>query len=153
VDSSQPGLPDDGGTNRPPRQRCQGDLVRAVGQEWLRAAHRRAVVRDTTREPIRDETIGDGFIPVRAVIERKGLATTSSKGRYALEAGFAALFDPALSSDNFLTAATVWRAKHLSKTALARQALVASGALSSADAVHLRFPNGETRALSAGLRA
>lgn len=105
---------------------------------------------DTTREPIRDETIGEGFIPVRAVIERKGLATTSSKGRYALEADFAALFAPALSDDDFLTAATVWRVKHLSKTALARQALVASGALSASDAVPVRFPNGETRALFAG---
>lgn len=105
---------------------------------------------DTTREPIRDETIGEGFLHVRAIIERKGLATTSSKGRYALEADFATLFDPALSDDDFLMAATVWRAKHLSKSALARQRLVASGALSRTDAVHIKFPNGETRSLSAG---
>ncbi len=122
-------------------QSAKNGYVPPVGVPWF---------ADTTREPIRDETIGEGFIPVRAVVERKGLATTSSKGRYALEADFATLFDPALSNDDFLTAATVWRAKHLSKTALARQALVASGALSAADAVHVRFPNGETRALSAG---
>lgn len=115
--------------------------VPQVGNPWF---------ADTTREPIRDETIGEGFIPVRAIVERKGLATTSSKGRYALEAEFAALFDVGLVDDAFLTAATVWRAKHLSKTALARQALVASGALTASDAVSVRFPNGETRSLSAG---
>jgi hypothetical protein len=100
--------------------------VPTVGAPWF---------ADTTREPIRDETIGEGFIPVRAIVERKGLATTSSKGRYALEAEFAALFDVGLADDAFLTAATIWRAKHLSKTALARQALVASGALTASEFV------------------
>lgn len=105
---------------------------------------------DTTREPIRDETIGEGFIPVRAFVEREGLATTSSKGRYALEADFAALFAVGLTEEDFIKRAEVWRSKHLSKKALARQALVASGAILAGDAVQVRFPNGETRALSAG---
>jgi hypothetical protein len=105
---------------------------------------------DTTREPIRDETIGEGFIPVRAVLERPGLATTSSKGRYCLEREFSILFDPTLNDDAFAKAAELWRKTHLSKTALARQALVASGAIVSNDAVPVRFPNGETRTLSAG---
>lgn len=113
----------------------------SVGAPWF---------ADTTREPIRDETIREGLVPVRAVVERAGLPTTSSKGRYALEAEFAALLDPSLSDDDFLTAATVWRARHLSKAALARQALVASGALSSGSTVHVRFPNDETRTLAAG---
>ena len=89
-----------------------------VGTPWF---------ADTTREPIRDETIGEGFIPVRAIIERPGLATTSSKGRYALEAGFASLFDPDLDDGAFWSAALAWRASHLTKSALARQALVAHG--------------------------
>lgn len=105
---------------------------------------------DTTREPIRDETIGEGFLTVRAFVEREGLATTSSKGRYALEADFSLLFDIDLTEDDFIKFAEDWRAKHLSKKALARQALVASGAILASDAVQVRFPNGETRALSAG---
>ncbi|SMD16289.1 BsuBI/PstI family type II restriction endonuclease [Rhizobium sp. RU36D] len=112
-----------------------------VGTPWF---------ADTTREPIRDETIGEGYLTVRAIVERKGLATTSSKGRYALEGEFAELFDPELSHDEFLTKATIWRARHLSKTALARQALVASGAVAAEDSVSVKFPNGETRQLSAG---
>lgn len=113
----------------------------SVGVSWF---------KDTTREPIRDETIGEGLIPVRAVIERRGLAITSSKGRYALEAEFSALFDSALSDDEFLALSATWRANHLSKAAMTRQALVASGAIAASDAVHIKFPNGETRTLPAG---
>lgn len=112
-----------------------------VGAPWF---------ADNSREPIRDETIGEGFMPVRAFVERKGLATTSGKGRYALEADFAALFDADLTEEDFIKLAETWRAKHLSKKALARQALVASGAILASDAVQVLFPNGETRALSAG---
>jgi hypothetical protein len=112
-----------------------------VGTPWF---------ADTTREPIRDETIGEGFLPVRAMIERKDLATTSSKGRYALEGEFADLFEPDLSHDDFLTKVAIWRAKHLSKTALARQALIASGTVAAEDSVSVVFPNGEIRQLSAG---
>ena len=39
------------------------------------------------------ETLRDGLIRVGAVVERSGLPTTSSKPRYALREGFAALFD------------------------------------------------------------
>lgn len=116
-------------------------FVPSVGTPWF---------ADTTREPIRDETIGDGFLPVRAIIERQGIPTTSSKGRYALEEGFAALFAASLSADDFNTLVETWRANHLTKTALARQALIAGGALSAGGAVQIQFPNGETRALSAG---
>ncbi len=116
-------------------------FVPSVGTPWF---------ADTTREPIRDETIGEGFIPVRAIVERAGLPTTSSKGRYALEAAFAILFDTALSEEDFKKQAGDWRANHLSKTALARQALVAHGAISADGTVQVTFPNGETRSLSAG---
>ena len=123
------------------KQSGKNGYAPTVGEVWF---------ADTTREPIRDETIRAGFIPVRAVIERGGLATTSSKGRYALEAEFAALFEVGLSNDQFQTAAVTWRAKHLTKAALARQALVAGGALLPSGAVSVRFPNDETRSLSAG---
>ena len=119
----------------------KGGYAPAIGSPWF---------ADTTREPIRDETIRGGLIPVRAVIERKGLPTTSSKGRYALEADFATLFDSSLSKERFQALATKWRSEHLSKAALARQMLVASGAISAEDSVQVRFPNNETRSLSAG---
>jgi hypothetical protein len=105
---------------------------------------------DTTREPIRDESIGEGFLPVRAMIERQGLPITSPKPRYCLELGFAKLFNPDLEDDEFSEMAKEWRKSHLSKAALARQSLVASGAVKSSDSVQIRFPNGETRSLSAG---
>ena len=50
--------------------------------------------QDNTREPIRDETLRDGLVRVGAVVMRTGLPTTSSKGRYALQSGFASLFRP-----------------------------------------------------------
>lgn len=105
---------------------------------------------DTTREPIRDETIGEGLLPIRAMIERPDLPTTSSKGRYALQADFAALFNPALDDGEFESLAEAWRNQHLSKTARARQALIAEGALIREEGVSVRFPNGETRQLAPG---
>jgi hypothetical protein len=35
--------------------------------------------RDNTREPIRDETLREGFVSVGAVLEKTGIPTTSSK--------------------------------------------------------------------------
>lgn len=105
---------------------------------------------DTTREPIRDETIGEGLLPIRAMIEREGVPTTSSKGRYALEAHFARLLDPGLSKEDFVREADQWRSQHLSKTARARQALISEGALVAEDTVSVRFPNGEYRQLAPG---
>lgn len=105
---------------------------------------------DNSREPIRDETIKEGFIPVRAFIERQGLAVTSNLGKYCLESEFSLLFDADISEEEFFQRAEKWRGAHLTKLALARQALVASGALISEDAVCIVFPNGESRALSPG---
>lgn len=51
---------------------------------------------DNTREPIRDETLRQGLIPVGAVVERRDLPTTSPKPRYALRRPFAELFNPQL---------------------------------------------------------
>lgn len=52
---------------------------------------------DNTREPIRDETLRDGLVALGAFLERTDLPTTSSKPRYALQADFAALFNPNLT--------------------------------------------------------
>lgn len=114
---------------------------RAPGTQWY---------ADTSREPIRDETLREGLVVVGAATERPGLATTSSKPRYALQAGFAALFDPFLTGDALKTAIEVWQAAFLNKGALARIALVRHGAAAGGTHVTVTFPNGETRRMKPG---
>jgi hypothetical protein len=64
--------------------------------------------QDNTREPIRDETLRDGLVRAGAVIIRPGIPTTSSKGRYALQAVFASLFAPALNGEPMEVAILAW---------------------------------------------
>jgi hypothetical protein len=111
------------------------------GQRWY---------QDNTREPIRDETLKDGLVQVGAVVVRQGIPTTSSRGRYALTADFAALFDPALASDALGAAIGRWQAANLSAGALARIQIRRRGAVAAGDAVVVAFPNGETRQLAPG---
>jgi hypothetical protein len=103
-----------------------------------------------SREPIRDETLRQGLIATGAVIERPELPVTSSLPRYALDAGFAALFDKFLDKDDFAAKAAAWRETHLSRGALARLALLRGGAAGSATAVPVTLPSGETRNMLAG---
>lgn len=114
---------------------------RAAGQRWY---------EDNSREPLRDETLRQGFITNNAVVERQGLPTTSSLPRYALREDFAALFDPALSGSVFEAAVRTWQNDNLSAQALARTALMRRGAATTGEGVLVKFPNGETRRLSAG---
>ena len=106
--------------------------------------------QDNTREPIRDETLREGLVAIGAVTERTDLATTSSKPRYALKAGFAALFDPALAGEALQAQIATWQGEALNKGALARLAIVRRGAGVSADQVLVTFPNGETRRMKPG---
>lgn len=103
-----------------------------------------------TREPIRDETLRFGFIPLGAVVERQGLPTTSPRGRYALRADFAALFHPALADQRFASAADAWREANLKSGALARVALLRQSTVETGEGILARFPNGETRRLTSG---
>lgn len=103
-----------------------------------------------SREPVRDETIRTGLIPCRAVIERPGVPTTSSKPKYALNAAFAALFDPNLTADALSSAIEKWQNSHLSKTAMSRLRLMKQGAAAAKDVVTVAFPNGEIRSLAPG---
>ncbi len=105
---------------------------------------------ENSREQIRDETLRQGLITHNAVVERQGLATTSSKPRYALRAAFAALFDPALDGASFDAAAAAWQARHLSASALARTVLMRRGAVTTGEGVLVTFPNGEARRLAPG---
>ncbi len=106
--------------------------------------------KSNTREPIRDETLRLGFIPLGAVIERTDLPTTSAKPKYALARDFVPLFDEALDGEVLESAIDAWRKAHLSPAALARMHLLREGRGRSKDAVVVTFPNGETRAMKAG---
>jgi BsuBI/PstI restriction endonuclease domain/BsuBI/PstI restriction endonuclease HTH domain len=128
------------------RQSYSNDIMKAGfearGRRWY---------RDNTREPIRDETLRDGLIPLGAVVERTDVPTTSSKPRYALTTAFASLFDPALKGRGFDAAVSTWQTNALSKGALARIALVRKGADATGSHVLVHFPNGETRRMRVGL--
>lgn len=106
--------------------------------------------QDNTREPIRDETLREGLVALGAVVERPDVPTTSSSPRYALEASFAALFDPQLSGDALETAIDAWRAARLNPGALARIAIVRGGAGKAAERVLVALPNGETHGMRPG---
>ena len=106
--------------------------------------------RENSREQIRDETIRQGLITNNAVIERRGLPTTSGKPRYALTAAFASLFDPTLPREAFIEASENWREQHLSATSLARTVLMRRGVATTGEGILVTFPNGETRRMAPG---
>ena len=106
---------------------------------------------DTTREPIRDETLRFGLIVVGAAIQRTDIATTSGLPRYALRDDFAELFDPSLQGDPLAVAVAEWQSKHLDPLALARIELLRQGmAAASAEGVEVVLPNRSIRRLSPG---
>ena len=84
---------------------------RPLGRRWY---------ADNTREPIRDETLKEGLVQVGAAVVRRGIPTTSSLGRYALQADFTGLFDPDLTGGALEMAIAEWQAANLSGSALAR---------------------------------
>lgn len=106
--------------------------------------------QDNTREPIRDETLRDGLVHLGAVVTRPGLATTSSKGRYALQSALAALLDPALRGEPLATAIAAWQERYLSAGALARVRLQQRSSAAARLRVLVTLPNGETRQMEAG---
>lgn len=104
---------------------------------------------DNTREPIRDETLRQGLIPVGAVVERPGLPTNSPLPRYSMTKDFAALFDPKLSGVKLRKAIAAWQATNLSAAGLARITVVQAGRTKNQN-ISLTLPNGETRKLEPG---
>lgn len=114
---------------------------RAPGTQWY---------ADTSREPIRDETLREGLVVVGAATERPDIPTTSSKPRYALQRAFADLFDPALTGTALTAATEAWQKASLNKGALARIALMRRGATAGTAEVQVIFPNGDTRRMKPG---
>jgi hypothetical protein len=103
-----------------------------------------------TREPIRDETLRQGLMPLAAALERTDIPTTSPKPRYALSKDFAALFAPSLKEEALRQAIQAWQKAHLSPAALARIQLLQAGLVEDPAGVSVEFPNGDKRHLSAG---
>ena len=126
------------------RRRRRGEAREEVGPRWF---------EDTSREPVRDETLRFALQPAGAAVERAGLATTSATPRWALAPDFAALFTA--SEVDAPAAITAWRTARLSPAALARVALAQRGVTASGagEAVLVRFPNGEARRMAPGLSA
>jgi hypothetical protein len=115
---------------------------RPSGKRWY---------EDTTREPIRDETLREGLVRIGAAIQKTGIATTSSHPRYALRDGFAALFDPSFQGEELAAAISNWQEKHLDSLVLARLELIRRGAAAAtAGKIEVKLPNGSVRQLSPG---
>lgn len=114
---------------------------RPAGKRWY---------ADTTREPIRDETIRFGLLDIGAVGKIPGVPVTSSKPIYHLRADFAALMEPTLAGARLQTAILAWQKKHLSTAARARVAVLATGKVSKADEVRVLCPDGSVAKLSPG---
>ena len=137
----------------------QASKVRADEREYwfvnstkpgFRPAGQQRWYADTTREPIRDETIRFGLLEIGAVGRAAGRATTSSSPVYFLKADFAALLQPSLTDEAFETAASAWRLRHLTSAARARIKLIAGGKVRSSDAVLVQCPDGSVATLSPG---
>jgi hypothetical protein len=124
------------------------DFLKKAKQKQLASGTR--WYADNSREPIRDETLRDGLVPIGAVIKSEDMATTSNLPRYVLKADFAALLNPNLTGDDLQKAIEVFQATHLSPSARARVSLMLAGATTKKAGVLVTFPNGETRTLSPG---
>lgn len=104
---------------------------------------------DTSREPIRDETLR-ALTRCGAVIEKTSVPTTSSKPRYAMASDFVQLFNPYLAGEDLPVLITIWQKSHLAPHALARVELVRQRMTAGADAVDVTLPNRGVRQLAPG---
>lgn len=131
------------------------DALAAVRDADSRLAFYRKVPRsdpaswyaDNSREGARDEGVRQGLIPLNAMIKRQGIDTTSSKGRYALQPDFAALFDPMLAGDALAAAIERWQRTYLTPAARARAALASTMDDERTVVIH---PQGGSTVLPAG---
>jgi hypothetical protein len=104
---------------------------------------------ENSREPLRDEVIRQGLVPVNAMIERSGVAVTSRFGKYALARDFADLFDP-IPAHGFEARAKAWTSKYLSPAALARAALVRNSASTASGNITVSCPGGHAIVMPPG---
>lgn len=105
---------------------------------------------DTTREPIRDETIRFGLLDIGAVGKVPGVPTTSSNPIYFLKDDFTGLMNPALMDADLEVAIAAWQKRHLTPAARARMALIAAGKVKKTDEVVVTCPDGSNAKLAPG---
>jgi len=103
-----------------------------------------------SREPVRDETIRTGLVPLQAIVVRQGIPTTSSKPTYALQGEFSALFSGKLIDQHLTDAIVSWQEKHLSKIAIARVKIMKHAKSESSESIKITLPDGSIRTLEAG---
>lgn len=78
---------------------------------------------DNTREPLRDDLIRNRALPIRMILKRQGIATTSPVPIYYLPQTFLSLFDPSLDGDQLNEAIKQWQQDNLDKMILSRMQL------------------------------
>jgi hypothetical protein len=103
---------------------------------------------DNTRETLRDETFSE-WHEQGALRQRYGIATSSSLGRWALDADFAELFDPMLLDLGLDAAIENWRDTHMTPGARLR-ATRAADRVRSEHEVRVALPGGAIRSLEPG---
>lgn len=119
----------------------------ALADEW--GVVFQPTYKENSRETLRDETFRK-WREHGALRMRAGLPTSSSLPRWALLEDFADLFDPELTGDTFVAAATRWRDRHLDPGTRLKAAF-ALDAETAEHAVRVTLPNGTTRTLEPGI--
>ncbi|OFC60830.1 hypothetical protein BAE30_07015 [Acidithiobacillus caldus] len=116
---------------------------RPLGKRWY---------ADTSREPIRDDLMRNQLLRLGIMKKRnpERHAVTSSTPINYLAADFAALFDPKLTSQEFVEKADRWRKKHLDQATLQRMALRAHGAQAKGNDILIDMPDGTRIRVSSG---
>lgn len=139
----QAGKTDDTSRERWMRDSLSPGKMRVVPGRWYAV---------NTRESIRDETLRMGLVHLGAVVERRGVPTTSARPRYALQRDFALLFRVDLSEREFRRVAGEWQQRYLSAPGLARIRLRERGALAGGRSMRVlvTLPSGETRTMAPG---
>ncbi|MDP9419483.1 MAG: restriction endonuclease [Actinomycetota bacterium] len=103
---------------------------------------------DNTRETLRDETFRN-WLKHGALRQRPGVPTSSGRGRWALSATFADLFDPALRGDQLDSAIDAWREANMAPGPRLRAARAADRADREHQVV-VTLPGGGSRSLEPG---
>lgn len=103
-----------------------------------------------SREPVRDETIRTGLIPLQAVVVRQGIPTTSSKPTYALQKSFSDLFLATLTGVDLGAAIEDWQTRNLSKAAITRLKLMKGYGTEDTESVQVKLPDSSIRTLEPG---
>jgi len=169
VAPDQAPVPDDQVWARPSMCLRMSDAVLAHNSDADRTAWRKAVLAsqtkvdalmaqwqaqpqhwyaDNSRETLRDETFAK-WLDHGALRRLPGLATSSSKPRWALAAEFADLFNPTLTGLPLEQAVESWRSTHMSHGDRIRIA-TAQQRDKAPHAVHVTMPNGSIRTLEPG---